>query len=451
MATIQTKPQAEHFLPDFARRQWVSAKARRLWEPRVTSIGERFEAAERASVEAGLRSAALQSISPELLAEFACRATERGLVAVPLAPQGRPESYAASTAAKPQSGPWDYRVVLTGLRDARGVVRAWRTSDDEVLGGLLGYPECCRRFFAETWGAGSVDPTWAMAEHGDGPLEANILLRWLGVRYVPHLPCGFRCEPTRELGRQFRALIDARERDWMDELLAMPMRWSSLNGVGEVVTPLVTLNFRSDVTYELREIARKGTSYPEAGAHGLRFPYRPPPARRADERLWTDNGFPSLEAMEAAHRVVTSLFAPQPRRVLDLGCGNGLLARKLAGAGGKAFGVELDEGRAKRALQLRYLDEVEHGELFAVDWSRWEAELVLLMPGRLMEHLARERAELAGRLRAATTGQLVVYAYGDWLAKYGSLEKLCRAAGMKGALSEQARGDEAAAGVWEWA
>ena len=84
------------------------------------------------------------------------------------------------------------------------------------------------------------------------------MLRWLGVRYVPHLPCGFRCDGTIELGRRLRALIPKPERDWMDELLSMPMLWSSLHGIGEVVTPVVTLNFRTEVSHESQEIRREG-------------------------------------------------------------------------------------------------------------------------------------------------------------------------------------------------
>ena len=436
---------AEPFLPDFARRQWSSARARSIWEPRVTAIGEQFAAAERASVDADIRRAALQNISPDQLPDLARRAAVKRLSVTPLNTQGRAASYAASAMAAPASGPWDYRVALTQPIGARGFVEAFERGDDEAVGRLLGYPECCRRFFAETWAAGSVDPTWTMADHGDGAIEANILLRWLGVRYVPHMPCGFRCEGTVGLGRQLRELIPKRERGWMDELLSMPMLWSSLNGIGEVVTPIVTLNFRTDVAHELREIARQGTSYPENGANGLRFPYRPPPARRADERLWKDNGFGSLEAMERAHRVITSVLPADPRSVLDLGCGNGLLARKLAGAEGKPAGIELDEGRATRAK--RYLNELIHGDFFEQDLERWRSvDVVVLMPGRLTE---KPDADLCSSL--PTCGrQLVVYAYGDWLERYGSLEELCRAAGLRGKLKDEGVSAGVAAGIWQW-
>ena len=449
MATTQTKRYADHPLADFSRRQWVSSQARSIWEPRITAIGEKFAAAERASVESGVRSAALQSVSPEQLPDLAQRAAVRGLVATPMSTQGRPESYAASSVQQTAGGPWDYRVALTTLGSAGRFIDAWQSSDDETIGELLGYPECCRRFFATTWAAGSVDPTWEMVDHEPGPAEANILLRWPGVRYVPHMPCGFGCEGSAELGRKLRELIPELERAWMDELLGMPMLWSSLNGIGEVVTPIVTLNFRSDVGHELREIRREGTSYPEAGAHGLRFPYRPPPARRLDERLWTDNGFASLGAMEAAHRVVTSVLPSASRSVLDLGCGNGMLARKLAGVDGKALGVELDDGRAERAM--RYLDDFVCGDLFEVGRHMWApVDVIVLMPGRLVEAPSHRSFNFMKKLKKQPA-DILVCAYGDWLERYdGSLLALCLAAGMSGKLRSERNSDGVAAGIWEW-
>ncbi len=443
----QTYP--ENPLPDFSRTQWVSTQARSVWEPRITAIGEHFAAAERMSVESGIRSAALQTIPPEQLPELARLAAEKGLVVTPLDSQGRnPHGYAASTTRQVASEPWDYRVAITTLGAAGPFVEAWQKGDDETMGQLLGYPECCRRFFAETWGTGSVDPTHDIGDPGTGPIEANILLRWLGVRYVPHLPCGFQCPGTVMLGLKLREFIPLREREWMDALLSMPMLWSSLNGIGEVVTPIVTLNFRTCVDHELRQIVRQGTSYPEAGAHGLRFPYRPPPAKRQALWItpWADNGFKSLKAMEKAHRVIASVLPAESRSVLDLGCGNGLLAKRLAGVGGTAVGIEFDEGRAERAKVN--LDEVVHGDFFEQNLEQWGAvALVVLMPGRLTE---KPDKDFASKLRKVGK-QLLVYGYGDWLDKYGSLEELCHAAGLDGRIPEQALGADVAAGLWEWA
>ena len=462
-------------LPDFSRFQWASGKARGVWEPRIASIGNHFAAAERSSVEAGIRSAALQSIPPEAFPELAHRAAARGLVATPISMQGRPEVYAASTPALPAAGPWDFRISLTTLGGAAAFVDAWHVGDDDAIGMMLGYPTCCRGFFARTWGAGCVDPTWEMDDHGDGPSEANILLRWLGVRYVPHMPCSFKCKQTVALGWALRAELPELERAWLDELLEMPMLWSALYGIGEVITPIVTLNFRSDVSTSLREIKRTGAGYPEAGADGLRFPFRPPPARRtpdstgkaakgpetsssgppeldeAPELEWLDNGFRTLEAQELAHQVIASrLPSVGSWSVLDLGCGNGLLARRIAGEG-RAAGIELVDGVASRARAN--LDVVICGDIFA-EFSRVEtpADVVLFMPGRLLERYRSIDAVDPRQLLERLGGRLLVYAYGDWLERFGSLEALCHKAGMAGELINGTMdpGSEVAAGIWRW-
>ena len=201
-----------------------------------------------------------------------------------------------------------------------------------------------------------------MVDHGKGPLEANILLRWLGVRYVPHLPCGFRCQGTIELGRKLGTLMPKREREWMHELLSMPMLWSSLHGIGEVVTPIVTINFRSEVNHGFREIRRKGSFYPDEAPGGLRFPYKPLARKRKDEidaeqlagevdgSLWRDNGFVSRKVMDASHEMILSALktvAVGKGGVVDLGAGNGELLRKLK-LGGICWGIESDAGRVDR-------------------------------------------------------------------------------------------------------
>lgn len=467
------------FLADFARRQWVSGPARETWEPRIARIGAQFAAAERESVELGIRRAALQNITPDQLPELARKAAERGLTVTPLEMVGRPGSYSAAPAPVEAGRPWDYRVAITSSRiSARLFLQAWAAGDDDQIGELLGYPKCCRRFFAETWAAGSTDPTWYMGAHGGGPLEANMLLRWAGVRYVPHMPCSFQCDPTVELGEQLRGRMPELERRWADALLSMPALWSARNSIGEVQTPLFNLNFRTDPAPELREIRRDGAHYPEHAAAGLRFPYRvsaragsqgglEPAAGRLEKEdpcRWLENGFGSRRAMLRAHRTVEAVRPSRGtktrRTVLDLGCGNGRLARILAGPKGEglAYGVEFDRGRARSAEQN--LDGVLCSDIFSAELERLtiNPDLILLMPGRLLEGEFgkaspgfERRVEFVKKLEALG-GELVVYVYGDWIDKFESLEALCRAAGLEGELADlQVDEGIAAAGVWRFA
>jgi len=415
-------------LPDFSRQQWVSTEARSVWEPRIDKIGHCFVAAERASV-GSIRFAALQGIVPEQFPELAQRAVKIGLIATPVGFQKHVIGYAASSVNPMSSEPWEYRVAFTMPDKAKHFLRAWKEHDNEVIGQLLGYPKCCCKFFERTWASGLIDPTWQMEDQDMAHLDPmkrlvpNILLRWLGVRYVPHLPCGFCCKETIEFGQKLRALIPEDERKWMDELLSMPMLWSSLNGIGEVVTPIVTLNFRTDINHELREIRRLGTSYPEHGAYGLRFPYRLPPGRqvldvhddighadvntvedRLDEQLWTDNGFTSLKAMNASHEMILSTMGTRTGHVIDLGAGNGELLRKI----GRGVGVELDSYRADRRVwpfvtqgRIQDVEKLFPGQQFAT----------AMISARRFEELSEEHNKKLREWLKRRVSQVLIYQY----------------------------------------
>ncbi len=456
------------FLDDFCRRQWVSEASRDLWEPRISRIGAQFNAAEIASVEVGMRTAALQNISPEMLPELAKRAAEKQLIAIPLGTQGRSDGYSASPLTVTPGQPWDYRVVITRIQNARDFLSAWKCSDDDRIGYLLGYPDCCTQYFSETWGEGCVDPTWYAAESISGehaPMEANILLRWLGVRYIPHMPCSLDCKGSAEFGEKMRMIVAPPERGWMDELLSMPMMWSAVNSIGEVVTPIVTVNFRSDPAPIRREIRRVGDgNYPEGSATGVRFPYMERAQVAVDDqawrneevedsREWTDNGFSSAKAMENAHKIIEAVRPPVEggRSVLDLGCGNGLLARRMAGQKGRAEGIEIDPGRAERAQDN--LDFVEPYDLSDIDIGRLHPrmDLVLLMPGRLAgDGKRRRQADRIIKDIRKISKDLLVYAYDDTLKEYGSLYKICAAAGLVGLLENEGWGHGVEAGIWRF-
>jgi hypothetical protein len=411
-------------------------------------------ALERMTVEACHRKCALQSVEPELLPELSKRAYSHGLIVAPLGQYDAPASYAAGSASPEAGRPWSYRVLIGQAAYIMSFLEAWQKGDDEMMGYLLGYPRCCRKFFLETWGASSVDPTHSMKMEG-GPVEANILLRWAGVRWVFHMPCSFICKDSIKIGERNRRLVENREETkWMDELLSMPMKWSALNGIGEVVTPILTLNFRTDVTRELKFIKREGV-YPEAGARGHIFPYRTVKPKQVEVPLSSHeaNGFKSRAAMKYAHRIILDVarkLKPKATRVLDLGCGDGALARQIVGSKGYAAGVEYDPIRAKRAEKC--LDKVIEGDIFEVDFGKGEYDTVLLMPGRLIEKPS-SGDELINYLRLFRDHQRVIfYAYGDWIKGNRSLNVLVNKAGMTrmGRLTNVKRSEGVQAGIWEW-
>jgi hypothetical protein len=157
------------------------------------------------------------------------------------------------------------------------------------VGTMLGYPECCRRFFRRYCIEESGrDPTWPMAasklpEGSSRMVEvrrrasSNIFWRCMSVGEVPHWPCSFACEATAELANKFRELICGAEEQrvlgWRDEVLSWPLEWSALHGIAEMRTPILKIVMQTESTAGKYVVRWYGSSYPAEGANGLRFPY----------------------------------------------------------------------------------------------------------------------------------------------------------------------------------
>lgn len=370
-------------LPELTRVMWTSAHAREVWEPRIGAVSRAWQAVEFESVAQGLRAAALTTIASERLAELTAKFASQGLVLQALGQVARGGSYSVSERDAVDGQPWDYRAFALAPRAVQIAQEAWATQGperDERIGALLGFPLCCRQFFRRVWvDQGLRDTTWEMGPLGTaGPPEANILLRWLGVRLVPHLPCSFTCEATVKQGRQFAALMPERERRWAYELLSWPMRWTAKNGVAELETPCFKVNTTTDACSTRREIRRDGVA-PAEGATGIRFPYLAPrrnepaaPTCHSNEPkdtsalanddvaqpvhflvdTWTDNGFLTKVAMDEAHQMILDALrrSPPAGYVADLGAGNGQLISKIRSAYPSTFvgGIELDKRKAAK-------------------------------------------------------------------------------------------------------
>jgi hypothetical protein len=389
--------------------QWASPAARAAWEPVLRRAQRAWQELEIASVTEGLRAAALVHLTAAEVPQASRDCAGVGLELSVLELQ----QDATFRAAVHQRGA------------AAGWPRAWSTPrDDDAIGAMLGFPSCCRAFFRDTWaGRGSRDLTPAMATI-EGPWEASIMLRWMGVRLVPHLPCSGRCEET---ARQARAFLDAGARMGLDveaigALLRLPIDYSARNGVAIVETPHFRFMAGADAGVAEFRLVRRG---PDEAA---------PPA--PEPTTWEDNGFATEAAMRSAHAVVLAAAAAtySGGPVLDLGCGDGALLEqlRLAVPGTSCYGVESDATRARRGrvrhprVQL-LVDRIEAADEPNAGDEPWE--LALLMPGRLVEMEAAAAARVRQTLRAAAR-RLVVYGYGSWLER-GGLRAIAAAAGIE--------------------
>lgn len=397
-------------LPDFTRFQWASVTEKQWFEPLVRSASNAFIELERLSVAAGIRKAAWQFVSFNELVPLSEWAREQGLIVIPVHNACVSGSYSSSGGQ--QNGHNAYRVVLTRPEDYKEVLPF---VGDEHIGQMLGFPSCCRQAFAETWAKGSVDTTWEQVATGRPSVMASTLLRWMGLRFVPHLPCRYDCEASQALGRQFLELgIKSgftEDMKFIEEALNWPMSGTRLFGIAELITPPLKIVTRSTWTPTKEEFFVPG-SYTK-------------PTRD----LWSDNGFSEPSAMREAHTFLVNVIkehAPARAHVLDLGCGNGLLLKraKMHRPDIKISGIDVN-GDAIRRVKNSVLSNIHwfEGRIQDLPWTRMSPDLVLINPARLTEMDIKDAQTQRDNLVDFKT---IVYCYSD----YDSLEKLCMAAGL---------------------
>jgi len=351
---------------------WASGAARQAWDPRIHQAAEAWLRLEVETVVTGFRSAGL------IFGTRHVQGTRLALVDV------APDRFAI--------GP-----------RAADLAEAYRCGDDETIGALLGFPSCCREFYAATWAQGTGDTTWQMAREGtDGPLECNILGRWLGLRWVMHLPCSFTCPQSAALGAAHRGLLRAIDRsavEVIDEVLTWPIEWSALHGAAEIRYPVVKVVTRTGYTTDKRIVQRRGTSYPPEGARGLAFPYS-----AAEMRTPQENGFPSSTTQDAGHAMILDALRRSPPHgaVLDLGAGNGLLMERIASTFLRpVYGIEVDARKAAKHPGIRC------GDVRALETLVNRVDTIVVSQRRF-EEIPDLRATVDRLAR-----QVLVYSYDD--------------------------------------
>lgn len=403
-------------LPEWTRWAWASMTDRELWYPLFKEAGQAWQGIERWAVIDGVRPAAYQHITPDRFLEETTRLAKLGLSVIPIAQTNTNNAYQSASGGFDPSKPWEYRVIITKMENAAKVLSVPDLANDNAaLGAVLGYPPCCIEFFLRTWGAGQVDTTWdqyAETGNADGPPEANLLWRWMGIRWVSHLPCSYQCEHTVELGRKIREVAInhgyLEEARTVDAILSWPVRWSAVNGIAEIVSPVIKVSTRSDWA---------------PPSHNRRFE-RTGQASKSEKTFWTHNGFSSHEFMRRVHVPIIQAikeFVPQNASVVDLGCGNGALLRraKLYRPDIKIGGMDINEEAIQSVQSSIMSRKWVAGKIQDMAWvdifPKREETAVIFCPVRAHEMTDEERTRFMETL--LTYPVMVAYVYSDNLQK----------------------------------
>lgn len=410
-------------LDDFTRVQWAPG-ARSVWEPKFQEVSNLYQNIEIMLVIQGVKPSALIVVAPENLAGLHKQIGGSPFSAIVLGQQGRNgQSYAATTTAYIPGQPFDYRVAITKPNLIDSWIDAWETHNDHLMGVLLGYPECCRKFFMKYWVEQNFIDTMWFQTLGTGVTDSenvidvtpdpycNVTLRGLGLRWVSHLPCSFQCEETNAIGSATAKLIKSlypSAYQTLSEALQWPVKWTALHGIAEITTPVCRIISRTDATTTKYVVRQHGAIYPEEGSRGLDFPFveTPRKVKLVRKDTWTANGFSSYESMTEAHNVVlTAAGDLTGKSVIDLGCGNGELLRKIKRFTSDVHGVDSNVASIEEAARIANVRRMNIFNLLVFDR---DFDVALISVQRLEE--VDDSIEFIKRLRKHTRA-VVYYSY----------------------------------------
>lgn len=288
-------------MPPFARMNWISQSVRDEWEGKIKTITKLYYSLEELTVQHGIRDCTTRHISPQNLEREMYEFSKKGLYFLPIQAVGSYSGFAHKHPPVVNGRPWAYYGVLSNsISSAESFVHASKYSehgvDHDTIGSLLGYPDCCKDFFHKEWGQGYVDPVWQQAmnvsdEHVLSKTENKIrikssihhelspLLRYVGIRFAPNIPCSLDCKHSSEMVNKWVQLAKGLKLDGVDDLiniLHMPMSWDVHKGIAVVSTPLFKVTTNSMSTYERYIVEKEGDFYPKGVPTGLKFPYQIP-------------------------------------------------------------------------------------------------------------------------------------------------------------------------------
>lgn len=210
------------------------------WPSKLWKMSQLVARVERQTVVAGIRDAAIFKINSAELYPTIEGINKIGLVITPLMRMEKKDCFSI-TGGDSSDPNADWSVCLTrDYESGQKFKKAFIKSDHLVMGKMLGYPDCCIKYFAKTFPVDPV-PIWnGLSGKVKGYTEANGMLRYFGPKLTSHFSCSPNCEKTREVGRAwFKEMekMDKKLAKEMYDLLAGPMTWNSYHGVVQIETP----------------------------------------------------------------------------------------------------------------------------------------------------------------------------------------------------------------------
>jgi len=211
------------------------------WPLKLGKMRDLYQETEYQTVKKDIRRAAIIPLHPENLDKLLEKFRKDGLIFVPIYKVKRSESFSFKIEIAKGGEPFYWMGYLVkSEKDATILKKASKKHDHRIIGQMLGYPECCIKYFIKNFPV-NYDPIWVDLD-GDikGDPECNGMLRYFGPKIVPHYSCSPTCEATKKIGEIWLKImreIDKNLTKEMYDLLTGPMTWNSYHGVIQVETP----------------------------------------------------------------------------------------------------------------------------------------------------------------------------------------------------------------------
>jgi len=238
---------------------WKSEYLKEYWDKKIDEITKDFYYAQLKSVASGFRDCATIHIDGKSLNELKFIA-ENNLVLYPIR-KIKPFIGFAHVHQEPKEGEPSilYCVVSRSIEKAKKFAELENSylRNHVEIGKLLGYPECCSKFFQETFHKNYDYIPEIYKNSKDFYPELNILIRYWGIRLIPFFPCRFDCENALDFAIEFKKFMKKENYENLIKILGIKTIWDSYKGLVQVennifigVTDSYYLDKRVVVNYE---------------------------------------------------------------------------------------------------------------------------------------------------------------------------------------------------------
>jgi hypothetical protein len=259
----------------FTRVIWNDDESRQMWRSKLHRMSKVFHDTEWRTFLRGYRDVYVAHVVPEDLEKYMADLAKVDYIYLPMLKSKKYSGFSHKHLPVQRGDEYFYYGVVARGKHRKKALQfkeASSSGDHITIGKLLGYPDCCTKFFQDIWGT-VVDPMFEYSkETKDALLHSNELtvnlhpycnqlLRYFGVRITSWFPCSGKCKNTIKIGDKWaKVMQDIDEQSYNDalQLLTEPLIWDCYRGIAIVKTKYFRGVTNSDFAPEKKIVINEG-------------------------------------------------------------------------------------------------------------------------------------------------------------------------------------------------